>query len=263
MKRVVFGLSLTLVAFGFFSSPALAGPQQGGPDGVFLASLATEAPSATEGKEPIGGGEKALCSANADCGGGVTVSCSSNSSVTSCSGANRNCAAGEQGHVTCNGATTWCSPSCHACTTSASCGDGTTVSCFSDLSPNNCSAADRSCAANERGHVTCDGVTTSCSKPCPACSASALCGDGSIVSCDGFQSPFSCSAADKSCPNEQGHVVCDGTTKWCSNSCCSIDCVNDEWNCSMECGSCPYHFTCDEFNCSESCRCDFRFCLQQ
>jgi hypothetical protein len=272
MKRVVFGLSLALAAFGFFSSPALAGPQQQGgqalssADGVFLASLATEAPSVTEGKQPIGGGEKALCGANAACGGGVTVSCTSNSSVTSCSAADRNCAAGEQGHVTCNGVTTWCSPSCHLCTTTASCGDGTSLSCYSDLSPSNCGAADRNCPAGERGHVTCDGSTISCSKPCPLCSTSALCGDGSFVSCESSQSPNNCSAADKSCPYEQGHVTCDGNTSWCSNSCCSIDCSADEWSCAMSCGSCPYRFTCNELNCSESCSCSGfggRFCELQ
>jgi hypothetical protein len=40
--------------------------------------------------------------------GSTSVSCSSDTSSVSCSGINRNCAAGERGRVTCNGVTTWC-----------------------------------------------------------------------------------------------------------------------------------------------------------
>lgn len=50
------------------------------------------------------------------------------------------------------------------CSATASCGDGTTVYCESNNSVSSCSAADRSCP--ERGHVTCDGVTTVCPTPC-------------------------------------------------------------------------------------------------
>ena len=114
MKRVVFGLSLALVAFGVFGSPILAQQHGSSADQVFLASLAEPSAKGTTGggKPPGGSVTDALCSANATCGGGTPVSCTSNASTTSCSGANRNCAAGEQGHVTCNGVTTWCSPSC-------------------------------------------------------------------------------------------------------------------------------------------------------
>jgi len=121
MKRMVFGLSLALVAFGFFGSPAFAaGPQRQGvrapsaADQEFLASLASHAPkgraAAAAKPSSSGGGEKALCSATAACGGGVTVSCNSNSGVASCSSADRSCP--ERGHVTCNGATTWCPDPC-------------------------------------------------------------------------------------------------------------------------------------------------------
>src|SRR5215216_2742958 len=35
--------------------------------------------------------EKALCSATANCGAGITVSCQGNQSTTSCTGVDRNC----------------------------------------------------------------------------------------------------------------------------------------------------------------------------
>jgi hypothetical protein len=53
------------------------------------------------------------------------------------------------------------------CSATASCGDGTTVYCESNTSATSCSAADRNCP--EQGHVTCNGVTTWCSTPCPGC----------------------------------------------------------------------------------------------
>jgi hypothetical protein len=59
-------------------------------------------------------GEKALCTATAQCASG-TVSCSSNTSTTSCSSADRNCSIAERGHVTCNGVTTNCPTACSQC----------------------------------------------------------------------------------------------------------------------------------------------------
>jgi hypothetical protein len=94
-------------------------------------------------KQPRIGLEKALCTATATCRIG-TVSCSSNSSTTSCSSANRNCGAGEQGHVTCDGVTTLCPCSCTGtqqqmaccqcaqtddCVSCCICGGGRTVQC--------------------------------------------------------------------------------------------------------------------------------------
>ena len=52
------------------------------------------------------------------------------------------------------------------CTATANCGSGTTVSCHSNVNAANCSATDRNCSVGERGHVTCDGVTTSCPTAC-------------------------------------------------------------------------------------------------
>jgi hypothetical protein len=60
-----------------------------------------------------------------------------------------------------------------ACTASATCRDGSTVSCEGNSS---CSAVDSQCPWGEQGHVTCDGGTTWC----PAC-------------------PFNCSQAEDSC----------------------------------------------------------------
>lgn len=53
------------------------------------------------------------------------------------------------------------------CSAAASCNDGTIVSCTGNNSTTSCSASDRNCAVGERGHVTCDGVTTVCPTPCP------------------------------------------------------------------------------------------------
>lgn len=50
-----------------------------------------------------------------------------------------------------------------ACTASASCAFGGSVSCEGN---NSCSASDGNCAWNEVGHVTCDGVTYSCGGSC-------------------------------------------------------------------------------------------------
>lgn len=53
------------------------------------------------------------------------------------------------------------------CTASANCGSGGTISCNGNST---CSNADRDCASDEQGHVTCDGVTTLCSQTCEDCS---------------------------------------------------------------------------------------------
>jgi hypothetical protein len=53
------------------------------------------------------------------------------------------------------------------CSATANCDTGT-VTCQGNNSTTSCSAADRNCDIGERGHVTCDGVTTSCATACPA-----------------------------------------------------------------------------------------------
>jgi hypothetical protein len=51
------------------------------------------------------------------------------------------------------------------CTATANCESGT-VSCQGNNSTTSCTAVDRNCGANQRGYVTCDGVTTFCPTTC-------------------------------------------------------------------------------------------------
>jgi hypothetical protein len=109
MKKVLFGLSVVLVAFGFCGSAARAAEMPQAPElSDFLATLGTPAPT-LEAKRPIQG--KSLCTAMATCANGTTVSCSGNASATSCSGVDHNCP-NEKGHVTCDGVTTYCTAPC-------------------------------------------------------------------------------------------------------------------------------------------------------
>src|ERR1700710_2895681 len=62
------------------------------------------------------------------------------------------------------------------CSATANCASGT-VTCTGNNSTTSCSAADRNCATGEQGHVTCDGVTTSC--PTVACPN--ICTTGTIL----------------------------------------------------------------------------------
>lgn len=117
MKKMALGVCLALATFGLFLSPALAesnlpqaAPVLSAADQTFLASLAVLDPTFAAKRPSVG--RKALCTATANCGNGATVYCESNSSATSCSAADRNCSAGEQGHVTCDGNTYWCGAAC-------------------------------------------------------------------------------------------------------------------------------------------------------
>jgi hypothetical protein len=51
------------------------------------------------------------------------------------------------------------------CTASVTCPTGN-ISCSSNTSTSSCTAVNRNCLDNEKGHVTCDGITTQCSTPC-------------------------------------------------------------------------------------------------
>jgi hypothetical protein len=116
MKRLVLGLSLAL-AFGFVVSPLLAAdsPQVARmlsvADRAFLASLSASPAAKPMARHPATGQEKSLCFAGASCGS-YSITCTGNNSTTSCSAADRNCGAGERGHVTCDGVTTWCNEPC-------------------------------------------------------------------------------------------------------------------------------------------------------
>ncbi|HEX4965156.1 MAG TPA: hypothetical protein VF173_30385 [Thermoanaerobaculia bacterium] len=132
MKKTLLGLSVA-AALGLFLSPSMAAanPVLSDADQAFLASLAgasvgTPAPQPAAKRPGIT--PKSLCTATANCGGGVTITCSSNTSVSSCSAADRNCNV-ERGHVTCDGMTTLCSPACPGCPPDWCTGDCTDV-CF-------------------------------------------------------------------------------------------------------------------------------------
>lgn len=71
------------------------------------------------------------------------------------------------------------------CSATATCESGT-VSCEDNTNPANCTGVDRNCSVGEKGHVTCDGVTTWCPTDCcPAdwCTYEQDCAD-SCYPCD-------------------------------------------------------------------------------
>jgi hypothetical protein len=71
------------------------------------------------------------------------------------------------------------------CFAIAFCASGS-VSCYGYNSTTSCSAWDRNCSIAERGHVTCDGVTTYCPTVCSPCELCAARGDCiSCCRCDG------------------------------------------------------------------------------
>jgi hypothetical protein len=116
MKKLGLGLFLAVAAFAFLISPAVAAdaPARSAADRAFIAALAAArgatSPVPVARRPPAGGvGEKSLCTAEANCAFGGTVSCQGNSS---CSAVDGNCSWGEVGHVTCDGNTYWCGGSC-------------------------------------------------------------------------------------------------------------------------------------------------------
>ena len=93
------------------------------------------------------------------------------------------------------------------------------------------------------------------------CSAQASCGSYTI-SCQGNNSTTSCSATDRNCPNQRGHVTCDGVTTWCSEPCpgCPSNWCTFESDCAWSCFPCDYIYSCSQTNCTDSCRCRFSTC---
>lgn len=52
------------------------------------------------------------------------------------------------------------------------------------------------------------------------CTATASCGDGTVVYCEGNNSTTSCSATDRNCDiGRRGSVTCDGVTTSCPTAC--------------------------------------------
>jgi hypothetical protein len=111
MKKMVFGISMTLAVLGFLASPtsAVSRPQGGPSLSAFLASLSTPAPVPAAKRPALTG--KALCTASANCGAGGTISCEGNNSTTSCSAADQSCSH-QRGFVSCDGVTTVCPNAC-------------------------------------------------------------------------------------------------------------------------------------------------------
>ena len=72
-----------------------------------------------------------------------------------------------------------------ACTATAYCASGT-VTCSGNTS---CNAVDRDCSTLERGHVTCDGVTTSCT---PDCCTGGTIQQNACCRCDATGDCFQC-----------------------------------------------------------------------
>jgi hypothetical protein len=95
------------------------------------------------------------------------------------------------------------------------------------------------------------------------CTATASCGSYNI-SCQGNNSTTSCTATDRNCPGEQGHVTCDGNTTWCSETCdgCPPGWCDGEEACASNCYPCNYTYTCNQTYCFDRCRCIFSTCPQ-
>jgi hypothetical protein len=93
------------------------------------------------------------------------------------------------------------------------------------------------------------------------CSASASCGDGTWVYCEGNNSTVSCTGVDRNCP-ERGRVTCDGVTTWCPTTCpgCPVGSCGNEWECAQNCYPCAYTYTCNTTYCFDTCRCKFATC---
>ena len=83
------------------------------------------------------------------------------------------------------------------------------------------------------------------------CYAQASCGDGTYVSCYGYNSTTSCSASDRNCAaGIQGNVKCDGVKTKCPTPCPGPDCDALSNQCAATCGSCPIaSFTCNPYSC--------------
>src|SRR4029077_7710169 len=89
MKKMVLGLVFALEAFGLIASPAMAAPAPTAADQAFLATLVApeHAPTLT-GTRTITG--KSSCTATAQCGPGLTLTCAG---VGSCMAVDQNCGA--------------------------------------------------------------------------------------------------------------------------------------------------------------------------
>lgn len=86
------------------------------------------------------------------------------------------------------------------------------------------------------------------------CSATANCYPGTVT-CHDYTNPANCTAVDRSCPEEQGHVTCNGVTTWCPTACpcdsggprefacCQCAQTSDCWDCMY----CQYGYFIPDF----------------
>jgi hypothetical protein len=82
------------------------------------------------------------------------------------------------------------------CSASVTCPPGSTspsVACSSDTSSTSCASVNRDCSVLEPGHVTCNGVTTSCS---PGCCATGTLIQRACCRCDATGGCFDCCRCD-------------------------------------------------------------------
>jgi hypothetical protein len=91
----------------------------------------------------------------------------------------------------------------------------------------------------------------------PKATCIANCGSGTPVSCT---YTGTCSATDRNCNAEQGHVTCDGSTTWCQPACPGCPPTWCTQDCSAQCDPCPGTLICNESHCTSHCKCDFIHC---
>src|SRR5262245_52708977 len=103
---------------------------------------------------------------------------------------------------------------------------------------------DAGCGAIAQSAPPPAAMSMSTSQTKALCTATATCESGT-GSCQSNVSGTSCSAFDRSCPSEQGHVTCDGVTTWCSTSCCNSGTPRQRNCCTCaETGDCEACFIC-------------------
>jgi hypothetical protein len=90
-----------------------------------------------------------------------------------------------------------------ACSATANCTPGTTVSCTYTGTGGTCTAVDRNCSVNQRGYVSCNGVVTNCPTTCQSCNL--IC--QACNQCDQTGDCFACCRCD------------GGTISQCSQQC--------------------------------------------
>jgi hypothetical protein len=88
------------------------------------------------------------------------------------------------------------------------------------------------------------------------CSTNVDCGSGNLpVSCTGTTAS-SCTGVARNCSaGQQGYVICDEAQTLCPPCPCSLNCAAERNNCDIDCGTCPFIFSCSTSTCTFSCQC--------